>query len=273
MTALAERDLREGIIEQRRRHDWRRRVAHAFSRAAPRYRERAGAQQAMGDTLWAKLPAHATHILDLGCGPGHWTAKLSHRYATTALGVDLAPGMLVEARREHGERAHWLCADATSLPLAPCSRDLIFSNLALQWCPDLVDAMSELHRILTPDGMALINTLGPGTLTEVRQAWSRPGRPAGVLEFPSPAALRRIAYQAGFRGIVIEVTPRRFYYPDLSAVMASIKGVGAQAATGNRLSRRDVARATRRYETLREPDGLPVSYQCVTLTLSKERID
>ncbi|EPC03548.1 hypothetical protein L861_18605 [Litchfieldella anticariensis FP35 = DSM 16096] len=270
MTVLTKCDIGESSTERQWRHDWRRRVAHAFSRAAPHYRERASAQQAMGDTLWARLPAQANRVLDLGCGPGHWTARLSQRYATIALGADLAPGMLNQARREHGERAQWLCADATSLPLASRSLGLVFSNLAIQWCPDLAAVMNELYRVLAPGGMALINTLGPGTLAEVQHAWSYPGRPAAILDFAPPATLRMSAYHAGFRHMEIDATLQRFHYPDLSAVMASIKGVGAQAATGARLCRKDIERATQRYESFREPKGLPVSYRLLTLTLTKD---
>ncbi len=60
----------------------------------------------------------------------------------------------------------------------------------------------------------------------------------------------------------------RFHYPDFAAVMASIKGIGAQPSRpGGRLTRADLARAARRYEALREPEGLPVSYRLLTLEL------
>lgn len=250
-------------------HDWRRRVARAFSRAAPRYAELAGAQQAMGDTLWQRLPGHAASILDLGCGPGAWTARLSQRFGVTALGLDLAPGMLTEAYHRHGDRGHWLCADAAALPIAGDRIELVFSNLAIQWCRDPAAVFAELYRIMVPGGRALINTLGPGTLAEIGHAWARPGRPAGVERFIAPPTLRHAAQAAGFR-VHLESITERFHYPDLAAVMASIKGVGAQVARdGARLTRNDIAQATQRYERLREPAGLPVTYQRLTLELIK----
>lgn len=250
--------------------DWRRRVAHAFSRAAGDYRHLATAQQAMGETLWARLPAHADVVLDLGCGPGHWSARLATRYGDDArvLGLDLAPGMLSEARRTHGEPVRWLCADAAALPLADASLDLVFSNLAIQWCPSLEDTLAELARVLRPGGRALINTLGPGTLAEVGHAWSRPEAPAALLPLRGREQHLAAARLAGFRRVSVEPQSRRFHYPDLAAVMASIKGVGAQPARpGARLTRNDLARARRRFEALREPRGLPVTYQLLTLEL------
>lgn len=251
---------------------WQRRVAHAFSRAADRYERLAHAQQAMGEALWARLPARpARAVLDLGCGPGHWSARLADRHGPgcRVTGLDLAPGMLEVARARHGARAGWLCGDAAALPLSDASLDLVFSNLAIQWCPDLEAVLGELQRVLRPGGRALINTLGPGTLTEVNEAWSHPGQPAALLAFRSRERHLAAARLAGFTGVSVEAATRRFHYPDLAAVMASIKGIGAQAARGERLTRADLARARRRYEALREPDGLPVSYRLLTLVLER----
>ncbi|MBW5798735.1 methyltransferase domain-containing protein [Halomonas elongata] len=252
--------------------DWRARVAHAFSRAAPHYAQRATAQHAMGERLMAHLPARADSILDLGCGPGELTARLARHYPDHRRieGLDLAPGMLDEARRRHPEPIRWVCADAGMLPHAAEAFDLVISNLAIQWCPDLDPVLDEIRRVLRPGGRALLNTLGPGTLHEVSQAWSHPERPAALLDFHDAPRYRRSARRAGFRRVAVEQRAERFHYPDLDAVMASIKGVGAQVARpGKRLTRADLARARHRYETLRESPGLPVTYHLVTLILER----
>jgi len=249
--------------------EWRARVAHAFSRAAPHYAHRAKAQQAMAERLLERLPRYADSVLDLGCGPGDLTAELAQYYGEdcTVSGLDLAPGMLAEARKRHGASAIWLCADAADLPLPSARFDLVVSNLAIQWCPDLDAVFGEIHRVLRPGERALINTLGPGTLNEISQAW---GRPTALLEFRDAAHHRRSAHRAGFRRVEISAHTERFHYPDLAAVMASIKGIGAQVPrVGARLSRADMARATRRYEDLRTDAGLPVSYYLLTLDLER----
>jgi malonyl-CoA O-methyltransferase len=250
--------------------DWQRRVARAFSRAADGYLQRAGAQQAMGEALWDRLPERASRVLDLGCGPGHWSTRLAQRYGAgcRVTGLDLAPGMLEVAKRRHGDRVQWLCADAAALPLPLHSQDLVFSNLAVQWCADLETVLKELRRVLRPGGRALITTLAPGTLAEVGHAWSRPGQPAALLDFRSRDRHLTAAQLAGFSRFRVEPGIRRFHYPDLAAVMASIKGIGAQVSRpGARLTRDDLARAVRRFEAWREPDGLPVTYRLLTLDL------
>ncbi|MCK2041704.1 methyltransferase domain-containing protein [Chromohalobacter sp. TMW 2.2308] len=267
MTALPCHGLDAGTDARAR--DWRTRVAHAFSRAAPHYARRATAQHAMGKRLLERLPDHARDVLDLGCGPGDLTAALATHYdaACTVSGLDLAPGMLAEARRRHPGAIRWLCGDAADLPLPSASLDLVVSNLAIQWCPDLDAVLAEIRRVSRPGGRVLINTLAPGTLDEVGRAWERP---AALLEFRDAARHRRAAYAAGFRRVEVTARLERFHYPDLAAVMASIKGVGAQVArSGARLSRADVARAARRFETLRTDAGLPVSYHLLTLDLER----
>ncbi|WP_331280727.1 methyltransferase domain-containing protein [Halomonas sp. BC04] len=210
-----------GFIAPSEAKAWHSRVAHAFSRAAPHYASLAGAQLSMGEALWRHLPSCATAILDLGCGPGHWSSRLASRYGARArvTGLDLAPGMLAEARDVHGERVQWLQADAGALPLEQATQDVIFSNLAIQWCPDLDGVLSEIQRVLRPGGRALINTLGPGTLAEVGHAWSS----SGLLGFRTREQHLASARLAGFDGIRLEERVERFFYPDLAAVMASIK--------------------------------------------------
>ena len=39
-------------------------------------------------------------VLDLGCGPGHWTADL-HSLGADATGVDVVPGFVAHARKAH----------------------------------------------------------------------------------------------------------------------------------------------------------------------------
>lgn len=248
---------------------WQTNVARAFSRAAPQYDALASAQRHIGTTLWNHLPDTAgLNILDLGCGTGYWTQRLAKRYPSARLtGLDLAPGMLEEARQRYGDTIHWQQGDAAALPFSGQRFDLVFSNLAIQWCPDIDAVMGEIQRVLTDTGQAYITTLLPGTLSEVADAWQRP---EALLTTPSAAELKRAVVNSGLRLLHQSAQWRTFYYPDLKAVMASIKGVGAQVARPNaRITRAEVANAHGRFETLREAQGLPVSYHCFTLKLEK----
>ena len=247
---------------------WQERVARAFSRAAPRYDTLASAQRDIGETLWQTLPESAQHVLDLGCGTGYWTQRLASHYPNaTITGLDLAPGMLAHAQAQYGDAIRWEQGDAAALPLSDASVDLVFSNLAIQWCPDIGAVMQELARVLVPGGQARITTLLPGTLSEVATAWQRP---EALLQMPDASTVEDAVALSGLTLVRSTTEQRQFYYPDLSAVMASIKGVGAQVTRPNaQLTRRELAAAQARFETLREPQGLPVSYHCFTLHLEQ----
>ncbi|NQY75929.1 MAG: methyltransferase domain-containing protein [Halomonas sp.] len=247
---------------------WQERVARAFSRAAPRYDTLASAQRDIGETLWQTLPESAQHVLDLGCGTGYWTQRLASHYPNaTITGLDLAPGMLAHAQAQYGDAIRWEQGDAAALPLSDASVDLVFSNLAIQWCPDIGAVMQELARVLAPGGQSRITTLLPGTLSEVATAWQRP---EALLQMPDASTVEDAVALSGLTLVRSTTEQRQFYYPDLSAVMASIKGVGAQVTRPNaQLTRRELAAAQARFETLREPQGLPVSYHCFTLHLEQ----
>lgn len=248
--------------------NWQARVAHAFSRAAPRYDALATAQRQIGQRLWNALPDDAHHVLDVGCGTGVWTQRLAERYPKARItGLDLAPGMLEQARQRYGDSIDWQHGDAAAQPFNDCSFNLAFSNLAVQWCPDIGAVMEELYRVLSPGGQAYITTLLPGTLEEIAFAWQRP---EALLQTPDRASVGKAIGESGLTIARQAATVERFYYPDLKAVMASIKGVGAQIARPQAsLSRNDIAAAQARFEQLRQPEGLPVSYHCLTLQLEK----
>ncbi len=50
--------------------------------------------------------------IDVGCGTGRWTARLS------AIGIDASPAMLAVAAHKPGLRGRLAVADATALPIA-----------------------------------------------------------------------------------------------------------------------------------------------------------
>lgn len=248
--------------------DWQARVARAFSRAAEHYDRRAGAQRYIGEGLWQTLPETAASVVDVGCATGDWTRRLAARYpGASVMGVDIAPGMLAEARK-HGGRVRFREGSAEALPVDAQGVELVFSNLALQWCQNMDAVMAEFARVLAPGGRACVTTLLDGTLGEIGEVFKRPD---ALLAYTGRDAHRRAARAAGLTITRDGAHLERFYYPDMAAVMASIKGVGAQIARpqSQGLTRRDLKAATARMEALRTPQGLPVSYRCLTLVVER----
>jgi malonyl-CoA O-methyltransferase len=160
----------------------RKALRQAFERAAPRYDESAVLQREVGTRLVEHLDPiriDPARIIDLGCGTGAAFEALARRYPRAELvGVDLARAMLERAaqrapwwkRALGAPRARLVCADAERLPLAGASVQLLFSNLALQWCrPGHV--FLEAARVLSANGLFLFSTFGPDTLRELREAF------------------------------------------------------------------------------------------------------
>jgi ubiquinone/menaquinone biosynthesis C-methylase UbiE len=96
-------------------------------------------------------------VVDLGCGPGHFTQRLADllpRVSITA--VDSDERMLEHARSRLGERATILHgrAEATGLPAA--SFDFVLARLLFQHVRDPLPVAQEALRLLKPGGRLVI---------------------------------------------------------------------------------------------------------------------
>ena len=87
-------------------------------------------------------------ILELGCGSAACTEWLSTK-AQLAVGIDISRGMLGHATKG----LNLAQADALDLPFADDSFDKVFSAFgALPFLSDIDQALSEVSRVLRPDG-------------------------------------------------------------------------------------------------------------------------
>ena len=92
----------------------------------------------------------SVRALDLACGTGLSTAGLLARgFAVT--GVDIAAGMLVEAKRSIGGDCAFYEARAESLPFADCAFGLVTCGQAFHWF-DAAASFCEISRVLATGG-------------------------------------------------------------------------------------------------------------------------
>ncbi len=246
----------------------------AFDRAAADYDRHAALQRDVADRLLERLDLvrlEPARVADVGAGTGYATRALARRYRKARIyALDLAPAMVVRARRQAPRlfsRQSFFCGDADALPLPAASMDLLFSNLALQWCSDLSRTIAELTRALAPGGLLLFSTFGPDTLAELRESWREVDKSTHVNHFFDMHDIGDIMLAAGLKDVVVDVDRVIRTYPDVHTLMRALKAIGAHNVTQGRprqmTGRSRLARLVAAYERYRTHTGLPATYEVV----------
>lgn len=257
-----------------RQSSWstRERIARAFARSAHSYDQHADLQRTVADQLLALLPQQITagHVLDLGCGTGYCTRQLRTLIpAATLVALDLAEPMLQRTRTI--ESVLPLCADAQQLPLQAASIDLLLSSLTIQWCAAST-LFAELQRVLRPGGVALLSTLGPQSLQELRAAWAGIDQRMHSNRFSTLAALESAATANGF-ALKCTRELRTKHYDSLRTLAQELKGLGANAVLEQQestVSPASFRAAEAAFSRNREAAGIPVQWEVFYLQLRKE---
>ncbi len=116
------------------------------------------------------LPSRS-RILELGCGPGAlWSENLDRsRPGWEVFLSDFSWGMVREARAQlrSDARFHFAVADAEGIPFRNEAFDALVANHMLYHVPDLDQALSEIHRVLRPNGHLYAATNGAAHLREL----------------------------------------------------------------------------------------------------------
>ncbi|MEV0151680.1 MULTISPECIES: class I SAM-dependent methyltransferase [unclassified Nonomuraea] len=96
-------------------------------------------------------------IADLGCGPGHYTAYLQAR-GVPAIGIDLSPGMIEQARQEH-PGLRFEVGSMFALDLADAGVGGVFSHYSIIHTPPerVHELFDEFARVLAPGGHLLLS--------------------------------------------------------------------------------------------------------------------
>ena len=156
--------------------------------------------------------------------------------------------------------------DLERLPVADGRLDLAVSLLALQTVNDLPGALIQMRRALKGDGLLIAVVIGGETLTELRQSLTTAesevlgGASPRVAPFVDVRALGQLAQRAGLALPVVDLDRAIVRYPDMFALVADLRTMGATNALDARarkpLRREVLARAAAFYaERFTDPDG------------------
>ncbi|HCI52618.1 MAG TPA: malonyl-[acyl-carrier protein] O-methyltransferase BioC [Gallionella sp.] len=254
-------------------------MRQAFSRAAEGYDASAVLQREVCTRMLERLEyikLQPERLLDAGSGTGWGGRQLAEKYpAAQVISLDIAIGMLQTSK----SRSSWwqklfggcrqlpVCADVEALPLAANSLDMVWSNLAVQWCNDLPATFVELHRVLKTEGLLMFSTLGPDTLKELRQAFKGVDERSHLNRFADMHDIGDMLVQAGFAEPVMDMEYLTLTYEDVRGVLQDLKAIGAHNTTAGRgqglMGKAAWARLLENYEKLRRDGKLPATYEVV----------
>jgi len=202
-------------------------IAQSFGSASRSYDISARLQRFSGKHLMPWLPnKNDLTVLDLGSGTGFFTDLLASSY-TQVIGLDLSKNMLHFAQESRHKAIIWLEADVHKIPLQNESVDFIYSNLVIQWCDPLNVAITEMLRVLKPDGLIIFTTLVDGTLHELKSSWRQVDDDQHVIDFKTESELNKLfntnasnILEHKCQDIVIE-------YQNVIHLARELKGLGA----------------------------------------------
>lgn len=257
-------------------------VARSFGNAAAHYDDVAVLQRQTGDELLDRLSLvtlQPKRVLDLGVGTGRNLTLLAQRYPDAhMLALDIAPAMLKQARQRYQKSSglkrwlpysktpSYLAGDAEKLPLADNSVDLVFANLALQWCDPRV-SFAEIQRVLRPDGLLMFTTLGPDTLHELRKSWADVDDYPHVNMFYDMHDVGEAMMEAGLAEPVLDTDRYTLTYDSAMALMKDLKVLGARNVNAGRrrglTGKQTIQQVIDAYEQFRRDDFLPATYEVV----------
>jgi malonyl-CoA O-methyltransferase len=240
-------------------------VRSAFNKASNDYNDHAFLQKEIALRLDEKLnviSSHSTVVLDLGAGTGLLSQQLSKRFPNSKIiALDFAQNSL-----KNNQIADKICADANHLPLADNSVDIIISSLMMQWCPDLKQLFSEIHRVLKNDGLILFSTFGPDTLKELKKSWSVVDNETHVNTFTDMHDIGDKMLGAGFQSPVMEMEKLTLTYQSVIDLLKDLKAIGAQTV-GSRskalMGKDKFKLMNQMYESYRTEGKLPATYEVI----------
>lgn len=237
-----------------------------FDRAAKTYGGLSQVQATMADTLLAQLPpsaspalssgAGAPRILEMGCGTGHFTARLRSRFPSAfLLATDAAPGMLREtAARVPDAALARFDAEGPDERVPDAVRaagpfDLAASNALVQWFPDLGAHLEMVAARLVPDGLLLVSGFHQDNFPELNAILAE--EPFGHRDFPGHSREAIAAAAEGHfkvESLVSESVEEIF--PDAGAFLSRIKGLGSarRPVEGSPMTRGRLELLLRRYQ-------------------------
>lgn len=230
--------------------------------------------------LTDRVAAPGRAVLDLCCGQGRLTAMLSDAGAEVS-GLDCSPVMLALAARA-APNAALREGDAAALPFEDRSFDAVVCNFGMMHLPDQPGALSEIRRVLRPDGRFVMATwVGPeaspafgallGAVKTHADLSAVPAQP-DLFAFARPATAEDMMAGAGLRMTGHEVvtpawtlsTPDELFEIFATATVGTAMLIKSQEPRAVEAIRTQIARTVERNHTAGAGYHVPVPVAVIT---------
>lgn len=225
-------------------------MARGFERAAARFDAAAVLHREVARRMAERLDLvtlRPRRLLDLGCGTGADLQPLRARYPDALMtALDRSAAMLDLAAARTPRWRRWLPgvlggsqtshvqADIARMPIAARSQDMVWSNLALHWLPDLQPALREIQRTLRIGGLFMFSMLGPDTLRELRAALGEAGMSRRAHRFIDMHDVGDMLVEAGFAEPVMDMEHIVLTFGEPASLYRDLQDTGSLGALAAR---------------------------------------
>jgi malonyl-CoA O-methyltransferase len=181
-------------------------------------------------------------VVDWWAALGASRERLSQAYPQSrylAVESDAAIAAGGAARTDAAPRARWWqpqrwlgAAAPASLPidaLQPGQAGLLWANMTLHHVADPQAEMRRWHRALQIDGFLMFSTLGPGSLSLLRELYRAAGWPPPHAAFVDMHDLGDMLVEAGFADPVMDQEQLTLTYDDPTALLLELRALGGNA--------------------------------------------
>jgi ubiquinone/menaquinone biosynthesis C-methylase UbiE len=159
------------------------------------------------DLLAKHVPAHAPHIVDLGCGTGRFTQAMGDRFGARISAIDPSLKMLDQARAQIASpRVQFMQAPGEVLPLADDVADVVFMSMVLHHFADMEAVARECRRILRSGGHVCIRSSTRETHF-VHEEFFSGFRPVVDQVLPPRRRVTSVFETAGLQPVVQQLVP------------------------------------------------------------------
>ncbi|WP_338754769.1 class I SAM-dependent methyltransferase [Bacillus sp. FJAT-52991] len=178
------------------------------TRAKDQWNEKADDWHAKSKEMWETgsrkdlvsfLGAHVQQpaiVADLGCGDGYGSLKLYEK-GYEIVGVDLSDKMVELAKTYKQEGLAFYQADLTQLPFEDESIQAVMAINSLEWTESPRDVLTEVKRVLAPNGKICAAILGP-TAGPRANSYPRLTEEKVVMNTMMPWEFAKLAFEQGF---------------------------------------------------------------------------